>query len=269
MSVVTLVFVAAALGYAAASGLYLAHLTQGNAKAGGLASRMLGIAIGLHLLFLAADFTLPGRAQPSLIPRMLSVLALAIALAYLASMRRHRMSVLGAFIAPLTLLLFLCAGLGTSVPSVPEHVRSVLLPLHVGVNVLGIAAFALAFAAALGYLVQERLLRQKRVVGVFQRLPALDVLDAFGLRLVSVGFPLFTIGLVTGTLWAAERAAGGVSVTAGQGFAMLAWMFFAAVLLARAVAGWRGRRAAIGTLLGFACAMAALVGYLVRGGGGG
>jgi ABC-type uncharacterized transport system permease subunit len=48
----------------------------------------------------------------------------------------------------------------------------------------------------------------------------------------------------------------------------LAWVFFGSVLLARAAAGWRGRRAAIGTMLGFLFSMAAIVGYLLRGSAG-
>jgi ABC-type uncharacterized transport system permease subunit len=152
------------------------------------------------------------------------------------------------------------------VPAVPEGVKSAILPLHISVNVLGIVAFALAFAAAVGYVIQEQLLRRKQVMGLFQRLPPLDELDALGLKLVTIGFPLFTLGVVSGTLWAAEL--GGMSLRTGQGFALLAWVFFGSVLLARAAAGWRGRRAAIGTMLGFLCAVAALGGYLLRDVGG-
>lgn len=258
---ITLAFGATAIAYATASGLYLTHLSRGDAPSVRWATRSLAAAIAAHVAFLAADFALGDQAPTSDIRQALGVLSLAIACATLATMRRQRMAVLGAFLAPVALLLLLGAGLGASVPSVPAHVRSALLPLHVGVNVLGIAAFALAFAAALAYLVQERLLRSKRVVGMFQRLPALDVLDAFGLRLVTLGFPLFTVGIVTGSLWATEE--GALHVTTGQGFAMLAWVCFAAVLLARAAAGWRGRRAAIGTLFGFGCTMVAIAGYLL------
>ena len=106
-----------------------------------------------------------------------------------------------------------------------------------------------------------QLLRRKHVIGVFQRLPALDVLDSIGLKSVTVGFPLFTIGLVTGTFWVAR---GGLGLSAGQGFGLIAWLFFGSVLLARVAAGWRGRRAAIGTMLGFLFALAAIGGYLLR-----
>ena len=46
---------------------------------------------------------------------------------------------------------------------------------------------------------------------------------------------------------------------------VVAWVLFAAVLLLRVAAGWRGRKAAIGTMLGFLCTMAVLIGYVLRG----
>jgi ABC-type uncharacterized transport system permease subunit len=265
MTLVTVIFTLTAGLYAGSCALFFVHLARGGQRSVAWASRVLGIAMGAHFGFLVANYFWFGHAPISDIHEALALASLLIALGYLATMSTHRLTVLGAFITPVTLLLFLGASLGGRVGDVSEGVRSALLPLHVAVNVLGIVAFALASAASTGYLIQERLLRRKHVVGVFQRLPALDVLDSLGFKLVTVGFPLFTVGLLTGTLWAAR---GHQSLDTGQGFALLAWIFFASVLLARAAAGWRGRRAAIGTMLGFLCAMAALGGYLLRGSAG-
>ena len=262
MDAVTGIFVATAMLYAISCALFFAHLVRGDQQSMRWAPRVLGLATASHALFLTIDYVLAGNTPMEHIYGTSAVLSLLIALAYLGSMRKLRLTVLGAFITPVTLLLFLAAGLRGSVAPVPEHVRSALLPLHVAVNVLGIAAFALAFAAAVGYVIQEQLLRRKHVVGVFQRLPALDVLDSLGFKLVTIGFPLFTIGLLTGSIRAVRD---GFHLSAGQGFALLAWLFFGCVLLARAAAGWRGRRAAIGTMLGFLFAMAAIGGYVLQG----
>lgn len=260
MNVLTLIFIVTSALYAASCALFFTHLVRGGQRSVAWASRVLAVAIAAHCASLGANYVWFHRAPISDIHEALAVSSLLISLGYLITMSRHRLTVLGAFITPVTLLLFLGASLGGRVASVPEGVLPALLPLHVTVNVLGIVAFALASAAATGYLIQERLLRHRHVVGVFQRLPALDVLDSLGFRLVVVGFPLFTIGLLTGTLWVARDHQ---HLDAGQGFAALAWVFFACVLLARGV-GWRGRRAAIGTMLGFLCAMAAVGGYLLR-----
>jgi ABC-type uncharacterized transport system permease subunit len=265
MSLATLAFVLTALCYLVAGGFFSAHLRNGSERAAFWATRTLGLSIVAHVAFVCIDYVLSGRAPLGSMHQTLALLSLLIAVGFLGTMRRHRLPVLGAFITPVTLLLFLGAGFQGAAPGVPESVRSALLPVHIAVNVLGLAAFALAFGAAVAYLMQERMLRRRQLSGAFQRLPALDVLDAVGFRLVTVGFTLFTFGVVTGTIWASRA---GTSFSTGQGFALFSWLCFAVVLLARVAGGWRGRRAAIGTMLGFLGAMAAVGGYLLRGVGG-
>ncbi|HEX6243694.1 MAG TPA: cytochrome c biogenesis protein CcsA, partial [Polyangiales bacterium] len=81
------------------------------------------------------------------------------------------------------------------------------------------------------------------------------------LKLLLVGFPLFTAGSVSGAIWAARLPA---TLTPAQILGLVAWAVFATVLLLRVAAGWQGKRAAIGTLVGFACALTVLVGYAIR-----
>lgn len=264
MSLATLVFVLTATCYLVSGAFFSAHLRSGSQGAAFWATRSLGVSIAAHLAFVIIDYVVSGRAPLGTMHQTLALLSLVIAVGFLATMRRHRLPVLGAFITPVTLLLFLGAGLHGATPDVPQSVQSVLLPLHIAVNVLGLAAFALAFGAAVAYIIQEQLLRKRQLNGVFQRLPALDVLDALGFRLVTVGFTLFTLGVVTGSIWA-TRDGNAFSFSTGQGFALFSWLCFAVVLLSRVAGGWRGRRAAIGTMLGFLCAMAAIGGYMLRG----
>lgn len=247
---------------------FFAFLRSGGERLERIATGSLAVAILAHLGYLVVDYRLAGRTPLSTLHGTLAALSLVIAVTFIATMRRHRLPVLGAFITPVALLLFLAASLGAgSSEFVPEGARSALLPVHITVNVLGLAAFALAFALALAYVIQEQLLRRRQVGGLFQRLPSLDVLDSLGFRFVTVGFSLFTLGVVTGTIWAA-RMGDVLGFNTGQGFALLAWLFFASVLFARAAGGWRGRRAAIGTVLGFLFAMAAIGGYVLRDVGG-
>jgi ABC-type uncharacterized transport system permease subunit len=266
---VTVLFILTATLYAVSCTLYLVLLARGDERVGRAATGALVGAVVAHGAFLAADYTTSGNLPYGDIHQTLSLVSFLTVLVYLLSLLRYRaLRVLGGFITPLTLLFFLAGGLGFRVAHVPADVRSALMPLHIGVNILGIVAFALAFAAAIAYLVQERLLRRKQIGGLFQRLPALDQLDSLGLRLVTVGFPLLTIGIVTGTIWAVRLDASAPLVTPAQGFALVAWVIFGAVLLLRVAAGWRGRRAAIGTMVGFLCAAVVLVGYVVRSGAG-
>jgi ABC-type uncharacterized transport system permease subunit len=263
---VTGLFVAAVAFYTVACALYLTFLARGADKIGKFAGIALVFAAVLHIGFLAADWAVAGNLPIGDIHRMLSLASLLIVLAYLIASTRYRITVLGGFITPVTLLFLFGASLGRSVEHVPQEVRSILLPVHISVNVLGVVAFTLAFATALAYLIQEALLRRKQLGGLFQRLPALDVLDSLGFRLITIGFPLLTVGIVTGGLWAVRLNPGEAAITTGQAFALAAWVVFAAVLGLRVAAGWRGRRAAIGTMVGYAFATAVLIGYMFNAG---
>lgn len=266
---VTLLFALTALAYAASGTLYVLFLARGTGGGATWAARLLGGAVLLHLVFLATGWATGAQPPIADIHQALAVMSLLVALLFVVAARvRERLQVLGAFITPVTLLLFLGAAFRGGVATVPEEVRSALLPVHVGVNVLGLAAFALAFAASLAYVLQERQLRRKKLGGLMQRLPPLDVLDRLSLRAVLIGFPLLTIGVVTGTIWAVRLRGDSFGLSAAQGFGLLAWVLFAGVLLLRVAAGWRGRKAAIGTVLGFLSTMAVLVSYLLREPGG-
>lgn len=195
----------------------------------------------------------------------LSVLSMMMGVVYLLARKRSKIAVAGAFIAPLALSSLLASrfvGGGWVEPS--SRMKSAILPLHVLVNVVGLALFSFAFAAATLYLVQERLLKKKRVEGVFKKLPPLDSLDRAEHRFLLAGFPLLTLGVITGTVWARKIEMGGAEDLFRAALSYTMWLLIALILLLRAAAGWRGRRAAYGTIVGFGFAMAVLALYAVR-----
>jgi ABC-type uncharacterized transport system permease subunit len=199
----------------------------------------------------------------------MSVASMFAAGAYVLARGRFRIDVVGAFVAPLALTFLLASRFVGVGPGDAPRLRSAILPFHVAANLLGVALFTLAFAAACAYLVQERRLKQKKLEGIFQRLPALDALDRAEHRFLVAGFPLLTIGVLTGTLWAREVEAGGTAEIARAAFGYVSWGLFGMVLLLRAAAGWRGRRAAYGTIAGFGFTVLVLLLYLVRDAGAG
>ena len=147
--------------------------------------------------------------------------------------------------------------------------RQVVLPasqqrgwfgFHVGISVLGMGALCLAFAMALIYLMQDHALKAKRAPKVMERLPSLAVCDRIGYHAVLWGFPLLTVGILTGqvVLWAKYGTVwmGG----AKQIFPILAWVVLAALLYARLVRGFRGRKSAYLTIAGFALGLLTVLG---------
>jgi ABC-type uncharacterized transport system permease subunit len=140
----------------------------------------------------------------------------------------------------------------------------VFITLHVLANLLGVALFLLAGGAAGLYLVQERRIKAKKLPAGRSVLPPLDTLDRAVHRFLVAGFPLLTLGIVSGTYWAQKLETGSPDEVMRTIFGYATWLLIAGVLLLRAAAGWRGRRAAYGTIAGLACATAVLVIYLVR-----
>lgn len=256
-------FYLAATLYGLAGAMLLAHLAGTRRKVPVMWGQRLLVAAavlhGLHDVIRWSD----GHGPFAGIREALSTLSLLVVFAFLVVRRmRDRVEVVGAFVAPLTLLLLLASRAPTGRPD--GHLGGALIALHVGSVLTGTAAFTVAFAMSLSYLLQERQVKRKRVTGLFQRLPPLDVLDDLGYRCVAVGLPALTLGIVTGFFVGARSTSGGPLATWQQYVGMGAWIVFAGVLVLRLAAGWRGRRAAFGTILGYASAMLVLAGYYLR-----
>lgn len=260
-------FGVAALLYGVAGALLLLQLSGASAAPWVLKGgpRALLLAAACHLAYTAAEWSARAAGPFASLGEALSSLALLVVLAILAVGRSERRTqVVGAFVAPLVVLLLLASRVRHG--HAPPHLGGAILVAHIASVTVGTAAFSVAFAMSVAYLLQERQVKKKRLGGLFQRLPSLDVLDRVAWRSVAVGLPALTLGIVCG-LFVGHRAqtSGAPVVTWQQYVALGAWALFAAVLLLRVAAGWRGRRAALGTILGYLGAVLVLVGYLLRG----
>ena len=135
--------------------------------------------------------------------------------------------------------------------------------MHISLATIGVALFALATAVAAVYLIQERNLKLKRFDGVlFKRGFALDTLDTLSHRLVLFGFPVFTASMMLGVVWVSQLAIG--FDRPEWPLAIVTWLAFGGLIIARRTAGWQGRRAAKLTILGFVVALIVLGIYLAR-----
>jgi ABC-type uncharacterized transport system permease subunit len=273
---VDVLFLLTALLYAAAAVLFVRFLLGAQTHEGEAASRVSPAAPAI--LAIAAAFHATHVCWYSLVLKVcpvngvhfpLSVGAMFTGFAFLGLRTRFRLDAAGAFVAPLALATLLASrfvGGGMLAPS--PSMKSALLPVHILMNLLGIALFSLASSAAVLYLLQEKRLKDKRLTGLFERLPPLDALDRAEHLLLLAGFNLLTVGILTGTVWAVRSDAFVSTGIWRTVFGYATWMLIAAVLILRASRGWRGRRAAYGTLVGFGFSMIVLGIYLLRNGGG-
>jgi cytochrome c-type biogenesis protein CcsB len=84
-----------------------------------------------------------------------------------------------------------------------------------------------------------------------QRLTLADTLDNISYRMIGLGFPLLTIGIIAGAVWANEAWGSYWSWDPKETWALITWLVFAAYLHARITRGWQGRRPAILAASGF------------------
>ena len=120
-----------------------------------------------------------------------------------------------------------------------------MFAFHVTLNTWAYAAFALSFVLSLIYLIQDRLLRSRRLGAPFWRFPALDVLDRMARSSVYIGLVALVLGVAMGLVWQ-HRLSGGYSFGDPKVVITIAILgvYIAYLLLARNAA-WRGARAAL------------------------
>jgi len=185
---------------------------------------------------------------------------------YLIASIRFRLTLAGVVVMPIALMLLAAARLSPAGSA--ELDLSALGRVHIVLATVGVGVFALASALAGIYLLEERSLKLKKFDAIAFKTQGtpLESLDRLIHRLVWVGFPLFTAAMVLGVMWTANR---------GDGWgrpehliAIVTWVMFAGLLVTRTAYGWRGRRSARLTLVGFGAALIVLAIYLVRRGAG-
>ena len=178
--------------------------------------------------------------------------------AYLLLHRLYRLPALGAFVTPVALVLLVPALFGSSLhPEVaPEIVRNPMLAVHVLSAMLGLALFGIACGVGLMYLLQEREVKGKHFGALFSRLPSLDVLDRLGQRLVRLGFVVFTVALVAGSVIASTVWK--TPFDPQQVVFITVWALYGVMVQLRH-SGWHGRRYAVLTLVGFFIVIGSMV----------
>jgi ABC-type uncharacterized transport system permease subunit len=263
----------ALLAYAAAAAIYLTWLVRPRDWLVPAGRVLLFAGLLLHLASFGVAVSLShgeGLARAGFGSdawkggQLFSLLAAATVAGYLVLDFRYGLPVAGAFVAPVTVAVMVPAHLvhsGTRAIA-PALTHSTALAVHVGSAAAGTAALALAFALSLLYLVCEKQLKSKHPGKLFARLPSLDLIDRVGWHLSVWGFIFLSIAIATGSLVSQESSGSAFPLAPKQGFAILAWALLAALIQARLVAGWRGRRVALLVVAGFLLLIGTYAGLL-------
>lgn len=252
------------VAYSTAATLFFVELARREFTPEGNRYAALVLIIGavMHAIQIGLTSLVTHTCPVESLPFALSLSALVTATCYIVIRRRWRVDAMGVAVVPIVLAFVVGSqfvGAGTEASGLPRG----LLAVHIASNLLGLGLFLLAGAAGGFYILQERRLKAKRMPS---RLPPLEALDKVEHRLLLAGFPLQTLGAISGAAFLAD-----LHLTQGQLLQVIlaygTWALIAAVLLVRATLGWHGRRTAYGTVAGAACVMLVLFLYIVRGTG--
>jgi len=171
---------------------------------------------------------------------------------------KYKYRVIGAFVLPFALLGMAWAqlGLNSGIEPLVPALQSNWLLYHVITCFLGYAAFAVACGISIMYLIKAKAegdtssdIQAGSAIGIF---PSIRVLDDLNYKAIMIGFPLLTLGIVTGAAWANYAWGTYWSWDPKETWSLIVWFVYAAFLHARITRGWVGKRAAWLSIIGFA-----------------
>jgi cytochrome c-type biogenesis protein CcsB len=174
---------------------------------------------------------------------------------------RYKLGLLSSFIMPIVfVLMFSSAIFPREIKVLSPALQSYWFGIHVIFAFLGDAAFAMACAIGVMYLIQERFVKSKNLSRLFMKLPSLQTLDEINYHLITLGFPLLTLAMITGVIWANSAWGSYWRWDPKEVWSLITWLIYALVLHLRLTLGWRGKKAAILSIVGFAVVIFAFFG---------
>jgi cytochrome c-type biogenesis protein CcsB len=277
--------------YLAAAVAYFHHLAFHQRRVLTAAHLLAGAGVAVHLSSVVTRGLAADRVPWGNMFEYVTVVGLLLVTAYLVVERRWRTEAAGGFVLGVAVAAMGAATLiyvppGPLVPAL----NSYWLRIHVVMAMLGSALFTLGVVFTGLYLWQDR--RERRevrpptpspravLVGAGGRsddhvpteepegeapaprrgrLAPAATLDRIAYRTIVFAFPIWTLAVIFGAIWAEQAWGRYWGWDPKEVWSFVTWVVFAGYLHARATVGWRGRRAAILALIGFAALVFNLV----------
>ena len=213
-----------------------------------------GLASVFHFVSIIEEGIVNNRCPITNIYETLSMCSFLVVVLYLFIQWRYKVDSISVFIFPLVFVMSLVSTLGNPVSAWSSPVvRDTWLTVHIVLVLLGIAALVFAAVASVIYLFQERELKAKKPRKFYYRLPALGTLDDLISKSMAIGFVLMTLAVIAGSTWGFIELKTAWISQPKIAISFFTWGVYMALVFLRTTAGWRGRKAAIMTVvvLGF------------------
>lgn len=253
------ILTAALYGFAVVA--YLACLMRTSSLLTLWAGRLLTAGFIAHLL---STIHLASRMKYLPITNMqesLSFLSLTIIAAFIYFERTYKVTTLGSFITPVSLMMLIASStLHTEARQLPPILQSNWFWIHALLAFISYACFTIAAGVAVMYLIQRYFLKTKHFGTLFQRLPSLETMDEISYRCLTIGFPLLTVAIISGSIWSEQAIGSYWDWDRKQMWSLIIWLIYATLLHGRITIGWRGKQAAILSIIGFVVVLLTFLG---------
>lgn len=164
---------------------------------------------------------------------------------YLVLQFKTKTRLLGAFIGPLVLLfMIVAAGQEAGKTILPQNLQSWLATMHLALSIVGEILFVLASCAGAMFIIQNSLLKSKKLTSMSRLLPSLGDLDRINHLCLLWGFPILTIGILAGAFYAAFAWKDLWTYDPKVIWSFIAWVVYGILLHQRLALGWKGLRMA-------------------------
>ena len=253
---------------------YLIHATTRNKMLGVFSTSLMIIGLVIHSGGLVTRWLETHQAGYGYVPlsnmyESLIFFSWTIVLIYLILEFKYQQKIIGIFITPLA---FLAIALTSIIPGIDAKITPLMpalqsnwLTIHVTTCFFGYASFAVSFGVSILYLMREK--GGKSTEGALRWLPSTHILDEINYKSIVIGFPMLSLGIITGAAWANYAWGSYWSWDPKETWSLITWFVYAAFLHARLTRDWRGRKAAVLSILGFAAVLFTYFGvnYIISG----
>jgi cytochrome c-type biogenesis protein CcsB len=241
---------------------YLLFVASQSRKLGTVSTSLLVIgliihSVGLVFRWLETHQTGYGYVPLSNMYESLVFFSWTIVLIYLILEFKYKQKIIGVFVTPLA---FLTIAIISIIPNITPKITPLMpalqsnwLTIHVTTCFFGYAAFAVSFGISILYMIRDR--KGGRQEGLAKWLPSTFILDEINYKSIVIGFPMLSLGIITGAAWANYAWGSYWSWDPKETWSLITWFVYAAFLHARITRDWRGRKAAILSIVGFVAVM--------------
>lgn len=246
---------AATVLYLVAALLFIALAVSGRSWLRWPSLVMMGLGFLAHTAAIAARAKAAGHLPLTNTYETLLVFAWVLVPLSYGLDRRYRLPALNAFTMPLVAVALAALSLLSSdIEPLMPSLKSNWLLVHVLACFVAYAAFGVAFVASVVLVMSKRLKPSEK------RLRQQALLDAITYRTITFGFPLLTLGIVTGAVWANTCWGRYWNWDPKETWSLVTWLIYGIFLHLRLTTRWPGRWAAWASIGGFVCVIVTYLG---------